>query len=86
VQGRIPRFRHYHRDDGEDCQGYQNRAFENIKASLNAALDHAKGGEAASKDIGGFSLESNFLTVLKEAATEFRADAVELICHQFVTR
>src|SRR3954454_9492310 len=59
---------------------------ENIKASLNAALDHAKdlvetrvGGEAASKDIGGSSLESNFLTVLKEAATEFRADAVELI-------
>ena len=46
---------------------YQNRAFENIKASLNAALDHAKdlvetrvGGEAASNDIGGFSLESNF--------------------------
>src|SRR5258707_4777587 len=37
-----------------------NRAFENINASLNAALDHAKdlvetrvGGEAASKDIGG---------------------------------
>src|SRR5881227_1828806 len=64
----------------------QNRAFVNIKASLNAALDHAKqlaetrvGGEAASKDIGGSSLESNFLTVLKEAATEFRADAVELI-------
>src|SRR5215831_9849345 len=65
-----------------DCQ---NRAFD-IKASLNAALDHAKdlvetpvGGEAASEDIGGSSLESNFLTVLKEAATEFRADAVELI-------
>src|SRR6516165_4393710 len=64
---------------------YQNRAFENIKASLNAALDHAKdlvetrvGGEAASKDIAGSSLESNFLTVLKEAAGEFRADAVEL--------
>jgi hypothetical protein len=64
---------------------YQNRAFENIKASLNA-LDHAKdlverpvGGEAASKDIGTSSLESNFLTGLKEAATEFRADAVELI-------
>ena len=59
---------------------------ENIKASLNAALDHAKdlvetrvGGEAASKDIGGSSLESNFLTVLKEAATEVRADKVELI-------
>jgi hypothetical protein len=66
------------------AKDYQNRAFE--KASLNAALDHAKdlvetrvGGEAASKDIGGFSLESNFLTVLKEATTEFRADAVELI-------
>jgi hypothetical protein len=68
------------------AKDYQNRAFENIKASLNAALDHAKdlvetrvGGEAASKDIGGSSLESNFLTVLKEAATKFRADAVELI-------
>ena len=64
----------------------EKRAFENIKARLNAALDHAKdlvetrvGGEAASKDIGGSSLESNFLTVLKEAATEFRADAVESI-------
>src|SRR5437868_12086044 len=70
----------------EIAKDYQNRAFENIKASLNAALDHAKdlvetrvGGEAASKDIGGSSLESNFLTVLKEPATEFRADAVELI-------
>ena len=54
--------------------------------SDDAALDHAKdlvetrvGGEAASKDIGGSSLESNFLAVLKEAATEFRADAVEFI-------
>src|ERR1700747_2725845 len=68
------------------AKDYQNRAFEDIKASLNAALDHAKdlvetrvGGEAASKDIGGSSLRSNFLTVLKEAATEFRADPVELI-------
>lgn len=67
------------------AKDYQNRAFENIKASLNAALDHAKdpvetraGGEAASKDIGGSNLESNFLTV-KEAATEFRADTAELI-------
>ena len=49
---------------------YQNRAFENIKASGIAALDPAKdlvetrvGGEAASIDVGGFS----------------RADAVELI-------
>jgi hypothetical protein len=69
------------------AEDYQNRAFENINASLNAALDnHAKdlvetrvGGEAASKDIGGSSPESNFLSVLKETATEFRADAVELI-------
>ena len=66
------------------AKDYQNRAFENIKASLNAALDPdlvetRVGGEAASKDIGGSRLESNFLTVLKEAATEFRADAVELI-------
>ena len=68
------------------AKDYQNRAFENTKASLNAALDHAKdldetrvGGEAASKDIGDSSLESNFLNVLKEAGREFRADAVELI-------
>lgn len=64
------------------AKDYQNRAFENIKASLNPAKDLVEtrvGGEAASKDIGGFSLESNFLTVLKEATTEFRADAVELI-------
>ncbi|MBV8746829.1 MAG: hypothetical protein JO134_17460 [Xanthobacteraceae bacterium] len=68
------------------AENHQNRAFENIKASLNAALDHANdrvetrlGGEAASKDNGGSSPESNFLTVLNEAATELRADAVELI-------
>jgi hypothetical protein len=68
------------------AKDYQNDAFENIKGSLNAALDHAKdlvetrvGGEAASKDIGGSSLESNFWAGLKEATTEFRADAVELI-------
>ena len=53
--------------------------------SDDAAFDHAMdletrvGGEAASKDIGGSSLESNFSAVLKEATTEFRADAVELI-------
>jgi hypothetical protein len=66
---------------------YQNRAFENIKASLNAALDPAKdlvetrvgGGEVPSRDVGGSSLESNVSTVLKEAATELRADAVELV-------
>jgi len=57
----------------------QDRVFENIKVSLNAAFDHAKdlvetrvGGEAASKDIGGSSLESNFSAVLKEATTQPR--------------
>src|SRR2546423_15317877 len=42
------------------AKDYQNRTFENIKASLNAALDHAKdlvetrgGGEAASKNTAG---------------------------------
>jgi hypothetical protein len=62
------------------AKDYQNKAFENIKASLNAALDHAKDfvetpveGEAASKELS--SLESNFLTVLKEAAREEPADA-----------
>ncbi|MEY9134122.1 hypothetical protein [Bradyrhizobium diazoefficiens] len=63
----------------------QDRASENIKASLNAALDHAKGlvetrvgGEAASKTVVGSRLEGNFWTVLNEAATGFRADAAEL--------
>ncbi len=37
------------------------------------------GSRAASKDIGGSGLEGNFLTILREAATEFRADAAELI-------
>jgi hypothetical protein len=61
------------------AKDYQNRASENIKASLNAALDHAKdlvetrvGGEAASKDIGGSSLESNFFAVLKPQRSSAR--------------
>src|SRR3984893_4700403 len=64
------------------AEDYQNRAFENIKPSLNAALDHAKdlvetrvGGEAASKDIGGSSLESHFFPALKRPATGLRAEA-----------
>src|SRR5438445_3398467 len=59
------------------AKDYQNRAFENLKASGNAALDHAKdlvetrvGGEAASKDIGGAKHRRNYFTVLKEGATE----------------
>jgi hypothetical protein len=67
------------------AKDYQNRALENIKVSLNAVLDNAKdfveprvGRETASKDTGR-SIESNFLTVLEKAATEFRAEAVELM-------
>src|SRR5246127_1025844 len=67
------------------ARDYQNRAYENIKASQNAALDHAKdlvetrvGGEAASKDIGGFSLRRNFLTLPNEDATGFTADGGSL--------
>src|SRR2546423_10938787 len=51
-------------------------------ASLKAALDLIEtpvGGEAAWKDIGGSSLEIHFSTLLKVAASEFRADAVESI-------
>jgi hypothetical protein len=44
------------------AKDYRNRAFENIKVSLNAALDLAKDfvEPAASKDGDGSSLESNF--------------------------
>ena len=73
------------------AKDYQNEAFENIKVSLNAALDHAKDyvetrvrSEADSKDNDGSSLEGNFLTVLKEAAT-FRAEAVELMKANVIT-
>jgi hypothetical protein len=70
---------------GTTASDYQNRAFENIKASGIAKLDPAKDlvetreGEAASRDVGDFCLESHFLTVLKVAATEFPSDAVELV-------
>ena len=74
------------------AKDYQNEAFENIKVSLNAALDHAKDyvetrvrSEAASKDNDGSSLEGDFLTVFKEAATEFRAEAVELMKANVIT-
>ncbi|WP_439373113.1 hypothetical protein [Bradyrhizobium sp. DASA03120] len=67
------------------AKDYQNRAFENIKTSLNAALDHGNdlveipvGDEAASKDISDSSLESSFWTGLKEVVTVSRADAVKL--------
>jgi hypothetical protein len=73
------------------AKDYQNRAFENIKVSLNAALDHAKdfaetrvGGEAASKDDGGANLD-NFMTVLKGATAEFHAEALELMKANVIT-
>ncbi|MVT71425.1 hypothetical protein GPL21_41325 [Bradyrhizobium pachyrhizi] len=62
----------------------QDRASESIRAGLDIALDRATDlpetrveGEAASKV--GPILENAFLTVPKKAATECRADAVELI-------
>jgi hypothetical protein len=73
------------------AKDYQNRAFENIKVGLNAALDHAKdfaetrvGGEAASRDHGGASLD-NFLTLLQGAAAEFRAETLELMKANAIT-
>jgi hypothetical protein len=74
------------------AKDYQNRAFENIKLTLNAALDHAKdfaetrvGSEGALKGHGGAILENNFLTVLKGTATEFRAEALELMKANVIT-
>jgi Phasin protein len=73
------------------AKDYQNSAFESIKVSLNAALDHAKdfaetraGGEAAPKDHGDASL-NDFLTVLEGAAAEFRAEALELMKANVIT-
>jgi len=73
------------------AKDYQNRAFENIQVSLNAALDHAKdfaqtrvGREGASKDDGGARL-NNCLTVLEGAAAKFRAEALELMKANVIT-
>ena len=73
------------------AKDYQNSAFENIKAGLNAALDNAKdfaetrvGSEAAPKDHGGASLD-NFLAVLKGAAAEFQSEALELMKANAIT-
>ena len=73
------------------AKDYHNRAFENIKLTLNAALDHAKdfaetrvGSEGASKGDGA-SLENKFLTVLQGTAAEFRAEALELMKANVIT-
>jgi hypothetical protein len=72
----------------KDCQ---NRAFESVKVSLNAALDHAKNfveprarSEVAPKDDSGASVD-NFLTVLNGAAAEFGAEALELMNANMIT-
>src|SRR5262249_15781074 len=63
----------------------QNGAFENIKVSLDAALDYAKtfvettpGSEATAKDHSRASL-NNFLTILEGAAADFHAKSFELM-------
>ena len=70
---------------------YHNRAFENIKLTLNAALNHAKDfaetrvGSEGAKGHGGAILENNFLTVLQGTAAEFRAEALELMKANVIT-
>ena len=73
------------------AKDYQNKALEGIKGSMNAALDHAKdlaetrvGSGAASRDRGS-SPDSNFLTSLKGATTEFHAEALELMKANVIT-
>ena len=72
------------------AKDYHNRAFENIKLTLNAALDHAKdfaetrvGSEGALKGHGGAILENNFLT--EGTTAEFRAEALELMKANVIT-
>ena len=72
------------------AKDYHNRAFENIKLTLNAALDHAKdfaetrvGSDGALKGHGGAILENNFLT--EGTTAEFRAEALELMKANVIT-
>ena len=72
------------------AKDHQNRAFEIVKVSLNAALDHAmdfvepRVRSETPKDHGGASLD-NFLTVLSGAAAEFGAEALELMNANVIT-
>jgi hypothetical protein len=73
------------------AKDYQNRAFESVKVSLNATVDHAKDfieprvrSEASPKDRGGANLD-NFLTVLSGAAAQFGAEALELMNANVIT-
>jgi hypothetical protein len=74
------------------AKDYQDRAFENIKDSVNAALDYSKDfverraeSGAPSKGHSGARLESNFLAVLHGASAEFRTEALELMKAQVIT-
>jgi hypothetical protein len=74
------------------AKDYQDRAFESIKDSLNAALDYTKdfverrvGSEAPPKGHGSARLESNFLAVLHGASAEFRTEALELMQAHVIT-
>ena len=64
------------------AKDYQNRTFESVKVNLNAALDHAK--DFVEPRNGGTSPD-NFLTVLNGAATEFGAEALELMNANVIT-
>jgi hypothetical protein len=72
----------------KDCH---NGAFENIKASLNAALSYAKelaekrAASEVAKDKGATDLGGDFLTIFKGATAEFRADALELMKANAIT-
>jgi hypothetical protein len=72
------------------AKDYQNRAFESVKVSLSAALDHAKDfveprvRSEAAKDHGSASLD-NFLTVLNGATAKFGAEALELMNANVIT-
>lgn len=69
------------------AKDYHNRAFENVKLVLYAALDNAKdcaetrvGSEGRLKGHGGAIVEKNFRT-----AAEFRTEALELMKANVIT-
>jgi hypothetical protein len=70
----------------------QSRAFENVKVSLNAALDYTKDfverrveGEGGPKGLGGADHASGFLAVFNGASAEFRTEALELMKASMIT-
>jgi hypothetical protein len=74
------------------AKNYQNTALDDIKVSLNAALDYAKdfaearvGSEGASKGRDDASPVKKSVTAVGGAAAEFRAEALELMKANMVT-